>query len=75
VTMQRDDCLRTLARHIPDEIVVAVYSAAFDWVLIRPHALNYFAVGAMGLARRMGSVWRSGGRIGKSSCWTATAAC
>ena len=54
MTMQRDDCLRVLARHIPDEIVVAVYSAAFDWVLIRPHALNYFAVGAMGLASSHG---------------------
>ena len=47
--MQRDRCLRILAKHIPNEIVVAVYSAAFDWVLIRPHALNYFSVGAMGL--------------------------
>ena len=47
--MQRDRCLHILAGHIPDEIVVAVYSAAFDWVLIRPHVLNYFSVGAMGL--------------------------
>ncbi len=54
MTMKRDDCLRILARHIPDEIVVAVYSAAFDWVVIRPHALNYFAVGAMGLASSHG---------------------
>jgi sulfopyruvate decarboxylase subunit beta len=48
--MRRDDCLRVLARQIPEEIVVAVYSAAFDWVTIRPHALNYLSVGAMGLA-------------------------
>jgi sulfopyruvate decarboxylase subunit beta len=47
--MQRDRCLQILAEHIPNEIVVAVYSAAFDWVEIRPHALNYFSVGAMGL--------------------------
>lgn len=47
--MQRDRCLRILAELVPDEIVVAVYSAAFDWVHIRPHALNYFSVGAMGL--------------------------
>jgi phosphonopyruvate decarboxylase len=47
--MVRDRCLRILAEHAPDEIVVAVYSAAFDWVQIRPHALNYFSVGAMGL--------------------------
>ena len=50
MTMKRDECLRALARHVPDDIVVAVYSAAFDWVNIRPHALNYFGVGAMGLA-------------------------
>jgi sulfopyruvate decarboxylase subunit beta len=48
--IKRDDGLRILARQVPDDIVVAVYSTAFDWVQIRPHALNYFAVGAMGLA-------------------------
>ena len=48
--IKRDDGLKILARHVPDDIVVAVYSTAFDWVQIRPHALNYFAVGAMGLA-------------------------
>lgn len=47
--MERDQCLRILAKHIPNEIVVAVYSAAVDWLAIRPHALNYFSVGAMGL--------------------------
>lgn len=50
MTMKRDECLRLLARHVPEEIVVAVYSTAFDWVSIRPHVLNYFSVGAMGLA-------------------------
>jgi sulfopyruvate decarboxylase subunit beta len=50
----RDEGLRVLARHIPDDIVIAVYSTAFDWVQIRPHALNYFAVGAMGLASSHG---------------------
>jgi len=52
--IKRDDGLKILARHIPDDIVVAVYSTAFDWVQIRPHALNYFAVGAMGLASSHG---------------------
>ena len=52
--IKRDDGLRILARHTPDDIVVAVYSTAFDWVQIRPHALNYFAVGAMGLASSHG---------------------
>jgi phosphonopyruvate decarboxylase len=52
--IKRDDGLRILARHVPDDIVVAVYSTAFDWVQIRPHPLNYFAVGAMGLASSHG---------------------
>ncbi|HEV3178495.1 MAG TPA: thiamine pyrophosphate-dependent enzyme [Stellaceae bacterium] len=50
----RDEGLRVLARQVPDDIVIAVYSTAFDWVQIRPHVLNYFAVGAMGLASSHG---------------------
>jgi sulfopyruvate decarboxylase subunit beta len=52
--MKRDECFGVLASHCPGDIVVAVYSSAFDWVRIRPHALNYFAVGAMGLASSHG---------------------
>ena len=52
--MKRDECFGVLAGHCPQDIVVAVYSSAFDWVQIRPHALNYFAVGAMGLASSHG---------------------
>jgi sulfopyruvate decarboxylase subunit beta len=49
--MKRDDCLRALARHIGDgDIVLPVYSTAFDWIDIRPHPLNYLSHGAMGLA-------------------------
>jgi sulfopyruvate decarboxylase subunit beta len=48
--MKRDDCLRELARHVTDEIVVATYQAAFDWLAIRPHPLNYLSIGAMGIA-------------------------
>jgi phosphonopyruvate decarboxylase len=49
--MKRDDCLRVIARHVTDKDIVApVYSTAFDWIDIRPSALNYFAHGAMGLA-------------------------
>jgi sulfopyruvate decarboxylase subunit beta len=49
--MKRDDCLRALARHVTDtDIVLPVYSTAFDWIEIRPHALNYLSHGAMGLA-------------------------
>src|SRR4051794_11748533 len=49
--MKRDDCLRALARHVGDgDIVLPVYSTAFDWIDIRPHPLNYLSHGAMGLA-------------------------
>lgn len=54
MTMRRDECLRALAAHIPDEIVVATYSTAFDWINIRPHPLNYTSIGAMGLASSHG---------------------
>ena len=53
--MKSDDCLEALARHVTDQdIVLPVYSTAFDWILIRPHALNYLAHGAMGLASSHG---------------------
>ena len=49
--MKREDCLRALARHVTDaDIVLPVYSSAFDWIDIRPHPLNYLSHGAMGLA-------------------------
>ncbi len=49
--MKRDDCLRALARHVGDgDMVLPVYSTAFDWIDIRPHPLNYLSHGAMGLA-------------------------
>lgn len=48
--MQRDACLKVLARHHTDQIVVATYRAAFEWMEIRPHPLNYVSIGAMGLA-------------------------
>ena len=46
--MKRDECLKALARHRTDEIVVAVYSAAQEWLHISPSDLNYTFVGAMG---------------------------
>src|SRR4029453_9219515 len=49
VMMERDACLRALARHITDEIVVATYSSAVDWLELGERTLNYFSVGAMGL--------------------------
>lgn len=48
--MKRDDCFHALKRHITDEIVVATYTSAHDWIAIAPRDLNYFSTGAMGLA-------------------------
>jgi phosphonopyruvate decarboxylase len=53
--MKRGECLKALARHVTDtDIVLPVYSTAFDWIDIRPHPLNYLAHGAMGLASSHG---------------------
>jgi len=46
--MKRDECLKVLARHRNDEIVVAVYTAAQEWIHISPNELNYTFTGAMG---------------------------
>ena len=53
--MKREECLKALARHVSDaDIVLPVYSTAFDWIDIRPHPLNYLSHGAMGLASSHG---------------------
>ena len=52
--MKRDDCFRILARHVTDEIVIASYSSAAEWNELNPRVLNYFSVGAMGLASSHG---------------------
>ena len=49
MTMLRDEALRLLARHVTDDIVVAVYTTAFDWIAIRNSPLKYIMTGAMGL--------------------------
>jgi len=46
--MKRDECLKVLARHRTNEIVVSVYKAAQEWIHISPSELNYTFVGAMG---------------------------
>jgi sulfopyruvate decarboxylase subunit beta len=46
--MKRDECLKILARHRRDEIVVAVYMAAQELIHISPNDLNYTFTGAMG---------------------------
>jgi sulfopyruvate decarboxylase subunit beta len=53
--MQRDACFTVLLDHARDEIIVAVYSAAFELTKARPgHPLNYTSIGAMGLAASHG---------------------
>ena len=48
--MKRDECLKVLAGRLPeDQIVVAAYTTAFEWIAIRPNPLNYISSGAMGL--------------------------
>ncbi len=46
----RDAFLRVLSRHYAGQIVVSVYTTCFEWLAIRPNALNYVSVGAMGQA-------------------------
>jgi phosphonopyruvate decarboxylase len=46
--MRRDECLKALAKHRGDAIVVCVYNAGFDWRRISQSPLNYYSVGAMG---------------------------
>ena len=46
----RDEFLRTLAGRYDGQLVVSVYTTCFEWMAIRPDALNYVAVGAMGQA-------------------------
>ena len=53
--MKHKDCMRALARHVGDaDIVLPVYSTAFEWLDLRPSPLNYTAHGAMGLASSHG---------------------
>src|SRR6201991_890039 len=53
--MKRDDAFRVLARQTAGDIVVATYTSAFDWLVVRPDdPLNYVAVGVMGLASSHG---------------------
>jgi len=46
--MKRDECLKVLSRHRTNEIFVAVYKAAQEWIHISPNDLNYTFTGAMG---------------------------
>ena len=44
----RDDCIRLIAEHHTDQIVVPLYQAAFEWYEIKRSPLTYYAFGAMG---------------------------
>jgi sulfopyruvate decarboxylase subunit beta len=49
--MDRKKTLAAIARHVTDaDIVLPVYSTAFDWIDLRQSPLNYLSHGAMGLA-------------------------
>jgi thiamine pyrophosphate-dependent acetolactate synthase large subunit-like protein len=49
--IDRKQGLAAIARHVAaEDIVLPVYSTAFDWIDIRPSPLNYLSHGAMGLA-------------------------
>ncbi|MDB5509436.1 MAG: thiamine pyrophosphate enzyme-like TPP-binding protein [Hyphomicrobiales bacterium] len=52
--MDRKKAWEALARHVTQEIVVSTYSSASDWIATVDRPLNYFAVGAMGLASSHG---------------------
>ena len=53
--MNHRECFEALARHVTDaDIVLPVYSSAFEWLDVRPSPLNYTAHGAMGLASSHG---------------------
>ena len=52
--MNRRACLEILKKHIDDQICVATYSTASDWIEIHDRPLNYFSAGAMGLASSHG---------------------
>ena len=39
--MKRDECLKVMAKHHRDEIVVPVYQAAFEWLAIKPEAAKF----------------------------------
>jgi thiamine pyrophosphate-dependent acetolactate synthase large subunit-like protein len=52
--MNRADVDLVLKRHITNEIVVASFTCAFNWLAQGERALNYFSYGAMGLGSSHG---------------------
>ena len=72
--IRRDDCIRLLAAHHTDEIVVPLYQAAFEWYAIKPWPLTYYAFGAMGQGSSHGLGFAIGvsGRSGSAARTSAT---
>lgn len=54
MAMRRDDCVRLIAQHREEAVIVATYQAAFDLMRVAPHPLNYLSIGAMGQASSHG---------------------
>jgi sulfopyruvate decarboxylase subunit beta len=52
--MKRTAVMQALKNSITDEIVVASFTCAFDWLAQGERALNYFSYGAMGLGSSHG---------------------
>jgi thiamine pyrophosphate-dependent acetolactate synthase large subunit-like protein len=52
--MNRTAIMQALKSSITDEIVVASFTCAFDWLAQGERALNYFSYGAMGLGSSHG---------------------
>ena len=52
--INRRAALEVLKKHIDEEIVVAVYSTAHEWLEVNDRPLNYFSFGAMGLGSSHG---------------------
>jgi len=46
--MVRPECLKVLAAHRTNEIVVSIFKPAFEWRVISPSDLNYTFINAMG---------------------------
>ena len=52
--MNRHECFSALSRQVTDEIVVATYSPAHEWLALNDRPLNHYSWGAMGLASSHG---------------------
>ena len=52
--MNRAEAFRVLDACVGDDIVVATYSSAHEWIAINHRPLNYYSFGAMGLASSHG---------------------